>query len=195
MLSNSYPPSSYPWLRNSTRSLLTSCPILRTFESASNGAARPVLRSALRRVQRHEIASLSTHDMPPFAAFWEGLDIEDRRALGLIKPRNLAHERRLRERVRAALLRLLRERRLLGRNETGTAAVCRAVTQYLGSSPARWLLLNLEDLWQETAPQNTPGTSTARANWRRKLRFSLGAIERDGRLLEAVPSLSARRRF
>ncbi|MBN1607561.1 MAG: 4-alpha-glucanotransferase [Polyangiaceae bacterium] len=157
--------------------------------------ARPAPSSALRRVERHEIARLSTHDMPPFAAFWAGLDIEDRRALGLIKPQNLARERRLRERVRTALHRLLRQRRLLGRNETGTAAVCRGVTEYLGASPARWLLVNLEDLWQETASQNTPGTSTERVNWRRKLRFSLEAIERDGRLLEAVRSLSARRRF
>jgi 4-alpha-glucanotransferase len=34
------------------------------------------------------------------------------------------------------------------------------------------VLVSLEDLWQETEPQNVPGTSSERPNWRRKARFS-----------------------
>jgi hypothetical protein len=40
-------------------------------------------------------------------------------------------------------------------------------------SDARWMLVNLEDLWLETESQNTPCTSTERVNWRCKLRLSL----------------------
>jgi 4-alpha-glucanotransferase len=42
-------------------------------------------KPVLRPVPRNVVASLNTHDMPPFHAYWRGLDIEDRRALGLIK--------------------------------------------------------------------------------------------------------------
>ena len=34
------------------------------------------------------------------------------------------------------------------------------------------VLVNLEDLWHETEPQNVPGTSTERPNWQKKARFS-----------------------
>jgi 4-alpha-glucanotransferase len=43
---------------------------------------------------------------------------------------------------------------------------------YLATSPARMAQVNLEDLWQETEPQNVPGTHDERPNWRRKARFS-----------------------
>ncbi len=35
------------------------------------------------------------------------------------------------------------------------------------------VIVNLEDLWLERAPQNTPGTSSERPNWVRKSRYSL----------------------
>ncbi len=35
------------------------------------------------------------------------------------------------------------------------------------------VVVNLEDLWLETYPQNVPGTSHERPNWRRKARFGL----------------------
>src|SRR5690606_15209325 len=38
----------------------------------------------LNPVPRDVVASLNTHDMPPFAAFWAGLDIDDQRDLGLV---------------------------------------------------------------------------------------------------------------
>ena len=41
----------------------------------------------------------------------------------------------------------------------------------LASSPAPMVLVNLEDLWQETLPQNTPGTWSERPNWQRKTRY------------------------
>ena len=135
--------------------------------------ARPQRRAALRRIPPNEVASMNTHDMPPFAAFWRGLDIADRHDLGLIKRRDLAGEYRLRERVRRSLVRWLRHRGTLTSGTPTTDAVFRAIVKHLGRSDARWVLLNLEDLWSETASQNTPGTATERVNWRRKARFVL----------------------
>ncbi len=39
-----------------------------------------------------------------------------------------------------------------------------------------FLLINLEDLWLEPAPQNVPGTWNERPNWQRKARLPLEAL-------------------
>lgn len=51
-------------------------------------------------------------------------------------------------------------------------ALTEAGLAYLSQSPALLVLVNLEDLWGETRPQNTPGTSTERVNWQRKAQYS-----------------------
>ena len=45
--------------------------------------------------------------------------------------------------------------------------------RFLGRSKARLVLVNVEDLWGETEPQNVPGT-VGDANWTRKARHELG---------------------
>ena len=48
----------------------------------------------------------------------------------------------------------------------------RAALEHLASSDARTVLVNLEDLWLETRPQNVPGTAGAVPNWRRPARYA-----------------------
>src|SRR5690606_4901554 len=65
--------------------------------------ADPDADPPLNPVPRDVVASLNTHDMPPFAAFWAGLDLEDQRDLGLLdsgQERDArAHRARLRRRL------------------------------------------------------------------------------------------------
>jgi 4-alpha-glucanotransferase len=49
------------------------------------------------------------------------------------------------------------------------------------------VLINLEDLWLEKRPQNVPGTSTERPNWRRKAKLTLEQLFRDPRLRKLIP--------
>ncbi|MBM3881285.1 MAG: 4-alpha-glucanotransferase [Verrucomicrobia bacterium] len=137
---------------------------------------RPPPRPALRTVPARSLASLNTHDMPPFHAWWQALDLEDRLALGLIRPNQIPRERRLRHQCRQNLLRFLARKGHLESPRAEVDEVLRALLEQLSASPARWLLVNLEDLWLETLPQNVPGTSTERVNWRRKLRLTLDAL-------------------
>jgi 4-alpha-glucanotransferase len=37
----------------------------------------------LRGVPATSVASVNTHDMPQFAAYWQGLDVQDRLEMGL----------------------------------------------------------------------------------------------------------------
>ncbi|CEP66205.1 Glycoside hydrolase, superfamily [Moorella glycerini] len=113
---------------------------------------------ALGPVPPGSLASLNTHDMPPFAAFWR--------------------ERQKSGRQRAALPVFLYNRGFLQVATTATGSLLRGCLAYLAASPARLLLVNLEDLWLETEPQNIPGTGTGYPNWRRKARYSLEEFTR-----------------
>ncbi|HXE76314.1 MAG TPA: 4-alpha-glucanotransferase [Candidatus Xenobia bacterium] len=137
------------------------------------------VQRALKRVPADALASLNTHDMPPFAGWWEGRDIADRCALGLMSPAaaRAQHQARLRRRVLMA--RILRRTGWLKGKATDSSSVFRACAEFLAASRAGAILLNLEDLWGETEPQNIPGTSSReRPNWRRKARYSLEEFTR-----------------
>jgi 4-alpha-glucanotransferase len=132
--------------------------------------------AAIRPAPARSSASLNTHDMFPFAAFWEGHDIEERLDLGHMDEGQAEGERRGREAQRRALAEYLREEgRLTG--EADARGALRGCLSHLAAGPARMVLLNLEDLWLEREPQNVPGTVQERPNWRRKARHPLEEIE------------------
>lgn len=118
------------------------------------------------------LAALNTHDMPPFAAFWEGLDVQDRVDLGLLDKDGAITELNKRSKLRNALVRFLcpdgRKRR-----DPSIVEVMKAALEFLGRSRNRMAMVNLEDLWYEKQPQNVPGTCEERPNWKRKARYSL----------------------
>jgi 4-alpha-glucanotransferase len=133
------------------------------------------------------LASLDTHDMPPFASFWEGLDIEDRMARGLLDEHAAVEARRERARLTKEVAALLRKRGHL-RGSAETAEALTAAHRFLAASRARMMEVNLEDLVLETEPQNRPGTGPEQPNWRRRAPFTLEAVRLDrpirGRLEE-----------
>jgi 4-alpha-glucanotransferase len=139
---------------------------------------RPDPRQALRPVPARCVASMNTHDMPSFHAHWTGKDIADRAALGLFQRGELRKERERRRLLNAALIRFLQRQGCLRGKHPKTAAVLRASLRWLSASPAEMVVINLEDLWLEPLPQNVPGTSNERPNWRRKAAFPLEDIEK-----------------
>ncbi len=124
------------------------------------------------------VASINTHDMPTFAAFLQGLDLEDLFQLGLFDEQGIAVERARRTAIVNALVQHLRQSRLLADqdSEPSSERIRDALLLWLARSDSRNLLIALEDLWLELLPQNVPGTSTDRPNWRRKHRLTLGAM-------------------
>jgi 4-alpha-glucanotransferase len=107
--------------------------------------------ATLRAVPDDAVASLNTHDMPPFTAFLGAPGEENRSALSVF----------------------LRREELLEAGADDAASLTGACLTYLAASKAPLVLVNLEDLWQETAPQNVPGTGVDAPNWRRKARYGL----------------------
>jgi len=146
------------------------------------GTVAPAVRSAMRRdgmLRSHvhqfaatadhpfpdpppdSLASIATHDLPPFASWWASLDIRDRSRRGVLDPGAAAVERAERGALRAAVT------AALGRPTTPGRAL-RAILLHLAGGPARLVLVDLEDLWLEREPQNRPGTGPEEGNFRRR---------------------------
>jgi 4-alpha-glucanotransferase len=130
---------------------------------------------ALQPTPHQTVASLNTHDTATFMGFWRGSDIEDRVALGLMSEAQARDEWQYRAAQRQALAGFLQARGLL-RADPDPAAVLEAWLCFLAENDEEFLLINLEDLWLEPAPQNVPGTWHERPNWQRRARLSLEAL-------------------
>ena len=123
------------------------------------------------------VASLNTHDMPPFGAYWRASDVDSRIEMGLLDEKEARQARESRAKTREALLSFLRKQGFLGSTSEDPAAVHDACMSYLSRSSADVVLVNLEDLWLEREPQNIPGTTEEKPNWRRKARKTLEEIK------------------
>jgi 4-alpha-glucanotransferase len=116
-------------------------------------------------VPRDALVGMNTHDMPTFAGFWKGEDIDRRVSLGLEGRADAAAERRERTALRRSLGRALRARGRAGR--TLEQALDGSLGE-LAASDGRLMVVNVEDLWAEREPQNVPGTSAEAGNWARR---------------------------
>ena len=148
------------------------------------------------------VASLNTHDMPTFAAFWNGLDAELRHELGLLTEAEVGEQRAARAVLARSLAEHLRRAdqldhglvdRMLQRTPDTTEALP-ALLAWLAHSRAEILLLNLEDLWLEEQPQNVPGTGPEKPNWRRRMRYTLQEMRRSAELTAILDQVDAARR-
>ena len=142
--------------------------------------------TALRPIPHNAVASLNTHDTPTFAAYWQGRDIDDQVEMGLLTADEAAEARDHRARVKDAVA------KRLGVSEN-REQVMRACLKKLAASPARAVLVNLEDLWGETAPQNTPG-AVDRPNWRRRSGLSLEQMREAPEVLEPLRAVARARK-
>lgn len=114
------------------------------------------------------IANANTHDMPTFAGYLQGRDIDLRRALRLLDKSGAIYDQRLRaaavEQMKAAL------------SVSDEGELFDALMDRLCQSPAPLVMLALEDLWGEAEPQNIPGVSEGYPCWRRPMRLSLEEV-------------------
>ncbi len=130
----------------------------------------PQAGGPLRPVPADSVASLNTHDMPTFHAYCQGQDIPGRLAMGLLDKKEAEAEHKTRQALVARLTRLLKQKKWLARTNSDALSVVKACWAHLAASPARVALVNLEDLWLETKPQNVPGLGEEGTNWLQKTR-------------------------
>lgn len=121
------------------------------------------------------VASLDTHDLPPFAALWD--------EWGAV--------------IQAMVREWLQQNNFLptiGDDETALEVIVRGLLTFLGDSPSSVVLINLEDLWLEREPQNRPGTGLEEPNWRRVAQFGLQQLVRDPAITSTLAAVAQARR-
>jgi len=128
------------------------------------------------------LATTGTHDLPPLAGWLEGEDIALHERLGLCDAETARQTRIAREAGVAQLRAALCASGDLRALDPDTEAVVLGAYRYLARSPARIVMLQIEDVLGERMPVNIPGTHLEYPNWRRKLRSDLEAIATDRRL-------------
>ncbi len=153
------------------------------------------LRKGLPKITPNSVASLNTHDMPPFAAFWQGLDIEERYQLGLLDKASAKREKATYKKMREALFAFLKDGGWLKEAEDGIPEVIKACLSFLATSQAKIVLVNLEDLWLETQPQNVPGTKAEYPNWRRKARYTFEEFCQMPQVVDTLRTVDKLRRY
>ena len=124
------------------------------------------------------LVTITTHDLPPLASFWEGSDIDLRERLGLYPDPGMPGAARLeRARDREAILAGLAAEGLLPADIEAadrvpvqmTEALAGAIQLFLARSPAAVMVVQPEDWLLMTMPVNVPGTHREYPNWARKL--------------------------
>ncbi len=146
------------------------------------------------------LVTAATHDLPTLAAWWEGRDLALRRELGLFPTQEGYQEQVLaRARDRAWLLLALDREKLLPEGVTVdpvslpemTPALLRQLQTFLARSPARLLVVQLEDVLGVREQVNLPGTTSEHPNWRRKLPLALERWPDDARYTGLARALAA----
>lgn len=134
-------------------------------------------KRALKQAPDGTVASLNTHDMPPFRGYLDGTDIDDHADLKFLDKKGATSEHLRRTAVRKALVQFLQSKRYLAAAGRPTPeGVFKASTEFLAASLTKVVVVNIEDLWGETLPQNVPSTSKQRPNWKRRMKLSLEEI-------------------
>ena len=152
--------------------------------------AKPDPQRALPPVPHNSVASLNTHDMRPFAAFWEALDIKDMVRLGFVNEAGARLAGKKRQRLKQALVRFLVARGWMKRSSLGIGAVMKATVARLSAGPARIVLINLEDCWLERESQNLPSAGEGSANWQRKMRYKMEDFFRMPEVLDLLAEVA-----
>lgn len=168
-----------PWLRDrlGDRGVLGTSMLW--FERDHDGA--PLPPPAWRR---NCLATVSTHDMPPAAAFLTGEQVTERARLGLLTRPEDTERADAAKALEAWLAALVREGLLPPGPRPDATAFTAALYAYLARTPALLIGVSLAEAAGERRSQNMPGTTTEYPNWRVPLCGGDGAPV----LLEDLPA-------
>jgi (1->4)-alpha-D-glucan 1-alpha-D-glucosylmutase len=126
------------------------------------------------------LVTVTTHDLPTFAGFWCGRDLDVRDTLGLFPNEEMRERLRVeREYDRARLLDALGKEGLRPAEpeQQGSGlpspALVAAVHRYVARSRCALMMVQIEDVLGLVEQANVPGTVQEQPNWRRRVSLPL----------------------
>jgi 4-alpha-glucanotransferase len=145
------------------------------FEREENGAFRPP-----ESYRENALVTFTTHDLPTFAGWTAGRDLAVRIALGSNPGESLDERAQAHRALRDALAKH-------GLQSSEFASV----TRYLADTPARLLMIAIEDVLGIKDQINVPGTIDEQPNWRARLPVFLEDLGQESALVELACSMKA----
>lgn len=130
------------------------------------------LEDPLPEAPRDVLASLATHDLSRFVAFLWGYDIDESEKIGRLSSPEADARRAERALYREALFEAMDVPVLSDAQLTDAAR--QGCLAHVSASAALLVLVDLEELWGESEPQNRPGTTDG--NWRQRAALTLEEI-------------------
>jgi (1->4)-alpha-D-glucan 1-alpha-D-glucosylmutase len=124
----------------------------------------------------HSLASINTHDLPTFAGWWRGLDIDLRECFGVYSAEEWRREKAGRKAERAAFLSALHDEHLTEAPEVPEPAARSAALRYLARTSSALAIVSLEDAGGELSQPNIPGLADGYPNWRRRLNQTIDTM-------------------
>ena len=150
-----------PWLRSALADRGVLGTSMLWFERGQDGMPLPPARW-----RRECLATVSTHDMPPAAAFLTGSQVTERAGLGLLSRPEAEERAEAGMALRAWLAALAREGLLPPDSQPCADTFTVALYAYLARTPALLIGVSLAEAAGERRAQNMPGTTTEYPNWR-----------------------------
>ncbi len=150
---------------------------------------KPDPANALPDPPANAVASINTHDTPTFASYWNGDDIRDQQALGLLEAQHAETAMDRRQNLKRAACDYFGQPRDVDPNK-----ILEKCLNEISASQASCVVVNLEDLWGETEPQNTPGTDKERPNWSRRAKYSFEEFSNDTEILRILANVDKSRK-
>jgi 4-alpha-glucanotransferase len=146
-------------------------------------------------------ASLGSHDLPRFATFWRGHDVDERHADGWIDAEAAKQDHEDRERLVSMVLSHSPgtgrqpdgDRELDPASDGAVRAGMTAVLTSLAEGSASYVMVDLADLELQTVPDNRPGTGPEADNWRHRLPRPCDEVAGDGSIEKLMSEVVARR--
>ncbi len=136
---------------------------------------------------QNALVSISTHDLPTFAEFWGGLDIDELKTIGMLDEPREKSFREDRHTHKAKIIEKLVQEGFLPAHVAHEAWIEPFPTDHLHSAvlkfvihtPARLVMVSQEDLFRDPRRQNVPGTTSERPNWVTKMRYTVEELKAD----------------
>lgn len=176
------------------------------FERTGDGSYRPP-----DEYPPSALATVSNHDLPTVAGYWQGRDLDAREELGLFPTETWPHEQREQRKLDCRrMLEAFTREGLLSPNEAGqdrnpgcedpgdappvpVDALTRAAHRYVARTPSKLVTVQLEDVAGDLNQVNLPGTSEEQhPNWRRRPSLALEDLTGDPRWRQLVADLVPR---
>ena len=132
---------------------------------------------------RSALAVITTHDLPTFTGWWQGLDIDLRQTLGIFEPKKAADERVARAADKQHFAKALAEEGLLPSNRVPDLPPLEETVRYLARTSSLLTSLQIEDVTGELNQPNMPGMDVGHPNWRRRLSSTVETIASPGSLM------------